>query len=291
MDSTWSAAFLSYVREDDAHEQGRILALCERLCAEVRAQTAQPFRIFVDRNDIDWGENWIERIDQSLESSTVLIPVITPRYFESAPCRDELTKFLDREAQLKKKDLVLPIHYIDTPRLSDPAGDSLAEIVSSRQWVDWRHLRFSDLNSQLMLQKIEDLARRMRKALQRGEETQIDSKLSIMLKLYGDILRRLRPGTACLLISDGPLAGSRRLLEKNTTVIGRDPDCDIVLPDTSISRRHAEIYRSGGAFQIRDLKSTNGIWVNNASVDEHFLELGDEIRIGSFKMTFLSLDE
>jgi len=51
-------AFLSYVRLDDQHENGRLSEFCQRLSGEVRLQTGETFHIFQDRNDIRWGEQW-----------------------------------------------------------------------------------------------------------------------------------------------------------------------------------------------------------------------------------------
>ena len=50
-----------------------------------------------------------------LDGVTFLIPIITPSFFGSANCRQELEYFLDREEKLKRNDLILPVHYIDYP--------------------------------------------------------------------------------------------------------------------------------------------------------------------------------
>jgi hypothetical protein len=51
---------------------------------EVRVQTGRrDVRIFQDRDDISWGQEWKERIDSSLDSVTFLVPVPTPSYFTS----------------------------------------------------------------------------------------------------------------------------------------------------------------------------------------------------------------
>lgn len=44
--------FMSYVRFDDQHENGRLSQLCDRLSGEVRMKTGEEFRIFQGRNDI-----------------------------------------------------------------------------------------------------------------------------------------------------------------------------------------------------------------------------------------------
>lgn len=86
-------AFMSYVHLDDQHEGGQLTGLCERLSAEVRIQTGEEFQIFQDRKDIQWGQNWKNIIGSSIREVTFLIPIITPSYFKSAACRDELQTF------------------------------------------------------------------------------------------------------------------------------------------------------------------------------------------------------
>lgn len=97
-------AFMSYVRFEDEHEDGRLTLFRQRLSGEVRVQTGEEFPIFQDRNDIRWGQNWKERIEESLDEVTFLIPMITPSFFNSPACRDELEKFLEREKELRSND-------------------------------------------------------------------------------------------------------------------------------------------------------------------------------------------
>ena len=50
-----AVAFMSYVRSDDEHENGRLTEFCKRLSGEVRMQTGEEFHIFQDRSDIASG--------------------------------------------------------------------------------------------------------------------------------------------------------------------------------------------------------------------------------------------
>src|SRR5580698_107407 len=95
------AAFLSYVRLDDEHEDGRLSEFRKRLSSEVRMQTGEEFPIFQDRNDISWGQNWQTRIDDSIDHSTFLICILTPGFFKSVACRREVERFIQREKQLR----------------------------------------------------------------------------------------------------------------------------------------------------------------------------------------------
>src|ERR1041384_1749856 len=118
------AAFLSYVQLNDKHDRGRLTELRERLEHEVQVHTGEPFPIFQDRNDIQWGQQWKERIEEGIDASTFLIAIITPSYLKSPPCRDEFELFLKREKKLKRNDLILSLLYVDTDRKSTRLNSS-----------------------------------------------------------------------------------------------------------------------------------------------------------------------
>lgn len=95
-------------------------------------------------------------------------------------------------------------------------------------------------------------------------------------------------GSALLVVKRGPNAGSRFLLDQPTTSAGRHPDSDIFLDDVTVSRRHAEFRSDGGEFQVVDVGSLNGTYVNREPVDSATLANGDEVQIGKFRLVFLT---
>lgn len=102
------------------------------------------------------------------------------------------------------------------------------------------------------------------------------------------VLPELEPGTGMLVVVRGPNAGSRFLLDRDETTVGRHPDSDIFLDDVTVSRRHAQILRGeAGGLLLRDLGSLNGSYVNGERVDERALGTGDEVQIGRFKLLFV----
>ncbi|GEE03086.1 glycogen accumulation regulator GarA [Gordonia spumicola] len=101
-------------------------------------------------------------------------------------------------------------------------------------------------------------------------------------------VERLSPGTALLVVKRGPNAGSRFLLDQAATSSGRHPDSDIFLDDVTVSRRHAEFRRDGDDFQVVDVGSLNGTYVNREPVDTATLANGDEVQIGKFRLVFLA---
>ncbi|AVP68799.1 FHA domain-containing protein [Rhodococcus hoagii] len=98
----------------------------------------------------------------------------------------------------------------------------------------------------------------------------------------------LPAGSALLVVKRGPNAGSRFLLDQPTTSAGRHPDSDIFLDDVTVSRRHAEFRQDDDEFQVVDVGSLNGTYVNREPVDSAVLANGDEVQIGKFRLVFLT---
>ena len=101
-------------------------------------------------------------------------------------------------------------------------------------------------------------------------------------------LESLPPGVALLVVKRGPNAGSRFLLDSDITTAGRHRDSHIFLDDVTVSRRHAEFYRRGDRFTVRDVGSLNGTYVNQERIEEAALIGGDEVQIGKFRLVFLT---
>lgn len=80
--------------------------------------------------------------------------------------------------------------------------------------------------------------------------------------------------------------GHRVELGDEPATIGRLPDCDVVLDDRNVSRRHAEVRRDGNGYLVVDLDSTNGTRVNGAGVKERRLADGDTITVGTTTIRF-----
>lgn len=161
-------AFLSYTRFDD--EEGEISAFRERLSRTVRQVSGEPFAIFQDVDDdagIALGERWKDKLDEMLDQTRFFIPILTPSFFRSEPCRQELRTFLDLEQKVGRRDLVLPIYWITCPVLEEvylKAKDELAQIIDDRQRWDWRELIFEDLTSAACRNAMHSLATQIARA-------------------------------------------------------------------------------------------------------------------------------
>lgn len=83
-----------------------------------------------------------------------------------------------------------------------------------------------------------------------------------------------------LVIEEGQLAGHKWVLDKEGIILGRDEDCDVVLPERLVSRHHAAIRRQDRGYLLEDLGSKNGTFLNGQAVTEPVaLQDGDEIQI------------
>jgi len=83
-----------------------------------------------------------------------------------------------------------------------------------------------------------------------------------------------------LLTVEGPKRGQRVLVDEPELIMGRDEQCDLVIPDRQVSRQHARIRLEGDGYILEDLDSKNGTFVNGQQLDSpHFLQDGDEIQI------------
>jgi DNA-binding NtrC family response regulator len=93
-------------------------------------------------------------------------------------------------------------------------------------------------------------------------------------------------GTAWLVVEQGPAAGRSVVLGAEPVVVGSDPGSTLVINDPHVSRRHAEISRTGEGVVLRDLGSKNGTFVGRLAVKEVTLTSGAEIRVGTSTLRF-----
>jgi DNA-binding response OmpR family regulator len=95
-----------------------------------------------------------------------------------------------------------------------------------------------------------------------------------------------------LISQTGELRGQRWQLVGDDLLIGRGPDCDMVVPDRQVSRHHARLRRTVDGFVIEDLGSKNGTHVNGAPVDDELLlQDGDVIQVAlAVKLVFVGTE-
>jgi pSer/pThr/pTyr-binding forkhead associated (FHA) protein len=78
-----------------------------------------------------------------------------------------------------------------------------------------------------------------------------------------------------------PTTGAPIVLDRDRTLFGREVGCDVVVNDSSVSRRHAVVERHGERWLILDQQSANGTFVDGQRVIQAYLRAGQELRLGS----------
>src|SRR6476646_6923132 len=66
-----------------------------------------------------------------------------------------------------------------------------------------------------------------------------------------------------LLANNGPQAGRKYELKGDKSVLGRHPDCDVVIEVGAVSRNHCQVVREGNSYRLEDLGSRNGTFLND----------------------------
>src|SRR5680860_17025 len=112
-----------------------------------------------------------------------------------------------------------------------------------------------------------------------------DNKIEIKEDISPEILESLKStpkGVGLIIVLKGPNVGEKIVINKPVFSIGRETDSDIFLDDITISRKHAQIKKIGIHYNIVDLGSLNGIYINGELSEEKILESGDKIQIGKY---------
>jgi serine phosphatase RsbU (regulator of sigma subunit)/pSer/pThr/pTyr-binding forkhead associated (FHA) protein len=110
-----------------------------------------------------------------------------------------------------------------------------------------------------------------------AEEFRGDKRSAFMASLHVDL---------------GPLQGQVVSLDREKSILGRNHDCHVIIPNSAVSRWHAQILRVGERYYVEDLKSRNGTAINDDEIAARTpLSHGARIRICDFQATFCDDDE
>jgi CheY-like chemotaxis protein len=164
-------AFLSYTRKDDEFFGGYITAFRKMLENAVHVTSGQQtFRVFQDIEGIVIGENWQKKLSQVLHESSVMVPMVTPLFFNSQPCRAEVEDFLEHERSLHRGDMIWPVYFLSSAKLEkkeERDRDPIVREIASRQMFDWRQNAHIPLDQPAAREAILKLAAEIGEATER----------------------------------------------------------------------------------------------------------------------------
>lgn len=91
-----------------------------------------------------------------------------------------------------------------------------------------------------------------------------------------------------LLGMTGAYKGNEYYVRRDEFIIGRSPECDLVINETTVSGKHSKITKVGEQFEIADLGSTNGTFVNGVKVDVKRLRTDDNIKFDVYEFRYIN---
>jgi CheY-like chemotaxis protein len=167
-------AFLSYTRKDDEFFGGYITAFRKTLENAVHVVSGkETFKVFQDVEGIVIGENWKKKLNDVIHGSSFFVPMLSPLFFNSKPCIEEVEEFLEHERTLNRDDLILPVYFLVTAKLEkkeEREKDPIAKELATRQMFDWRENAKLPLQEPAAREAILELAREIAAATERLEE-------------------------------------------------------------------------------------------------------------------------
>ncbi|GAC1343096.1 MAG: hypothetical protein NVSMB27_02670 [Ktedonobacteraceae bacterium] len=185
--------------------------------------------------------------------------------------------------------------YVLAKPIMNLGRDATTDIIINDRIVSGLHLRIvRQGNSFVLIHPHPDRPKTLNGLLYQGRKIRGDEQFSKTLA-KGDIFRiGSEDGTLVTLTYHDGTGTSQELLPAMQPIklgspeltIGRQPDNTVVLSHPQVSAHHARLVREGGTYRILDQNSTNHVYVNTELVTNYLLRLGDEIRIGPYRLIF-----
>lgn len=260
-----SKVFVSYAREDG----GIVYPLVMRL-------KRHEIPIWIDEHNIAAGMHWDLAIEEALKEDSHVLVVLSKASVQSQYVRAEIDIALDGKKKIvpilinacTRPIQIRRIPYIDFTKDEAEAFNKLLQTLPH------------DLN----ISHENDL--RTHPIPKRGA---VDGVYGEDFVVFPEDKKTIQEGGKyiypTLVFESTDRKDIRNWIMKiNTLYVGREHDCDIVIPSSEISRRHAQITRRGERYQIIDLDSTNGTWMNGARLETNrpiFLKHGDKLNFAN----------
>jgi hypothetical protein len=169
--------FMSYTQFDDEFEGGVLSRLPNELSRTLKFLGGKDIIIFGEAEDIAPGQQVRQRITQSLNESMIFVPIITPTFFNDTRCREDLLLFINRERNLGRDDLILPVYYQRFPAFDiakqqytidafQTEKDPLITNMAQRMPIEWQNLRRKEFSDPEVRIALETLAKRIIQVLE-----------------------------------------------------------------------------------------------------------------------------
>jgi hypothetical protein len=161
-------AFISYKRSGQMLDErvAHFHALLESELGYIDSQSS----VFLDTEKMGPGDVFPEVLKEQVESADVLIVLLSPAWLQSDWCRKEYSLFSAKEQAQNHTPRVLPVLWVKTPQLDNPAGDDITEALSRVNYQEFEHLRHRHHDDEKYSQKIAHLAQRVKELAERSKQ-------------------------------------------------------------------------------------------------------------------------
>jgi len=190
--------FASYTRVDNETFGGVVDRLHKDLCGTYEAMTGKQILLFLDRESIGWGEDWRQKIHESVESATVFIPIVTMRYFNSQMCMEELLTFHAAAKRLGVTELILPIVLFGAEQIRDDDPRPEVQLIARLNYRNIEAAWTAGYDSAEWRTFVADRARDLDRALQRAESVLASEEKSAAARVTVTAATGQSSGTATL---------------------------------------------------------------------------------------------
>ncbi|WP_435746238.1 DUF4143 domain-containing protein [Microbacterium sp. PMB16] len=161
-----ASIFISYVHADDEAQKGRITKFARDLAATYSFLYGRDLQVFIDRDDIQWGQDWRARLGHEIAATAFMLANVTPRYLRSAACRQEILDFATAARAVGEPSLLLPLIWVDIDGTDVvPKDDPVRQRILASQYVDVTAIRGVEPDSLEYEQFVERVAARLRSTL------------------------------------------------------------------------------------------------------------------------------
>ena len=145
-----AAGFWSYSRGDNDHLENQLTELRQRIAGEVSMILGTDVSMFQDVYDLRTGDKWKDALRGAVSTATFLVPVLSPRYFARAWCREETLTFLAIAKEKGVQPLIFPLRFVDGQMPSE--DDEVRAALADFQTKDFTQWRFSGQVERLRLE-------------------------------------------------------------------------------------------------------------------------------------------